>query len=49
MTWSISSCFGFAKGVRRREGAVHVCYCHNPMRWVWRTNDYLAKESVQPA
>ena len=40
----VSSCFGFAKGVRRREGAVHVCYCHNPMRWVWRTNDYLAKE-----
>jgi glycosyltransferase involved in cell wall biosynthesis len=44
----ISSCFGFAKGVRRREGAVHVCYCHNPMRWVWRTNDYLAKEQFSP-
>lgn len=44
----VSSCFGFAKGVRRREGAVHVCYCHNPMRWVWRTSDYLAKEQMSP-
>ena len=44
----VSSCFGFAKGARRREGAIHVCYCHNPMRWVWRTNDYLAKESFSP-
>jgi glycosyltransferase involved in cell wall biosynthesis len=44
----VSSCFGFAKGVRRRKGAIHVCYCHNPMRWVWRTNDYLAKEQFSP-
>ena len=42
----VSSCFGFAKGVRRRKGAMHVCYCHNPMRWVWRTDDYLAKEQM---
>ncbi len=42
----VSSCFGFAKGIRRRKGAIHVCYCHNPMRWVWRTNDYLAKEQM---
>jgi glycosyltransferase involved in cell wall biosynthesis len=44
----VSSCFGYAKGVRRRRDAmrpaVHVCYCHTPMRWVWRTNDYLARE-----
>jgi glycosyltransferase involved in cell wall biosynthesis len=44
----VSSCFGYAKGVRKRRGAgrpaVHVCYCHTPMRWVWRTNDYLARE-----
>ncbi|RXH58393.1 Glycosyltransferase [Granulicella sibirica] len=40
----ISSCFGYAKGVRRRAGAVHVCYCHTPMRWVWRTEDYLSRE-----
>jgi glycosyltransferase involved in cell wall biosynthesis len=40
----VSSCFGYAKGVRRRAGALHVCYCHTPMRWVWRTADYLQRE-----
>lgn len=42
----ITSCFGFAKGVRKREGALQVCYCHTPMRWVWRTSDYFAKEEI---
>lgn len=45
----VSSCFGFAKGVRRGKNAIHVCYCHNPMRWVWRTKDYLASENLGPA
>jgi len=36
----VSSCFGYAKGVRKRRGAVHVSYCHTPMRWVWRYEDY---------
>jgi glycosyltransferase involved in cell wall biosynthesis len=46
----VSSCFGYAKGVRKRAArhgrpaALHICYCHTPMRWVWRTNDYLARE-----
>lgn len=40
----ISSCCGYAKGVKRGENAVHVCYCHNPMRWVWRFQEYMAKE-----
>jgi glycosyltransferase involved in cell wall biosynthesis len=40
----VSSCFGYAKGVRKRAGALHICYCHTPMRWVWRTEDYLARE-----
>ncbi|HEV2828123.1 MAG TPA: glycosyltransferase, partial [Pyrinomonadaceae bacterium] len=39
----VSSCFGYAKGVRKRPGAVHVCYCHTPMRWVWRYEDYSAR------
>lgn len=45
----VSSCFGFAKGIRRAEGAVHVCYCHTPMRWVWRSDDYFAKEGFSGA
>jgi glycosyltransferase involved in cell wall biosynthesis len=39
----VSSCFGYAKGVRKRRDAVHVCYCHTPMRWVWRYEDYSAR------
>lgn len=41
----VSSCCGYAKGVKRGPNAVHVCYCHNPMRWVWRYKEYMAKES----
>jgi glycosyltransferase involved in cell wall biosynthesis len=39
-----SSSSGYAKGVRRRRNAIHVCYCHTPMRWVWRYEDYIARE-----
>jgi glycosyltransferase involved in cell wall biosynthesis len=31
----VSSSSAFAKGVRPRPGAVHVCYCHNPFRYAW--------------
>jgi glycosyltransferase involved in cell wall biosynthesis len=41
----LSSSSGYAKGVRRRRNAIHVCYCHTPMRWVWRYEDYVARES----
>jgi glycosyltransferase involved in cell wall biosynthesis len=40
----VSSCCGYSKGVRRGENGVHVCYCHNPMRWVWRFPEYMARE-----
>jgi glycosyltransferase involved in cell wall biosynthesis len=30
----ISSSHAVAKGIRPR-GAVHVCYCHTPMRYIW--------------
>jgi glycosyltransferase involved in cell wall biosynthesis len=40
----VSSCCGYAKGVKKKPGAVHVCYCHNPMRWVWRFPEYMARE-----
>src|SRR5260370_4652193 len=43
-----SSSSGYAKGVRRRRDAVHVCYCHTPMRWVWRYDDYVAREKFGP-
>ncbi len=31
----ISSSHCVAKGVRVPEGALHLCYCHTPMRYVW--------------
>ena len=31
----ISSSFAVAKGVITRPDALHVCYCHSPMRYVW--------------
>ena len=31
----ISSASAFAKGVRVREGAKHICYCHSPTRYLW--------------
>jgi len=40
----LSSSSGYGKGVHRGKGAVHVCYCHTPMRWVWRYDDYAARE-----
>jgi glycosyltransferase involved in cell wall biosynthesis len=31
----ISSSHACAVNVRPREGALHVCYCHTPMRYAW--------------
>jgi len=45
----LSSGSGYAKGVRRRRNAIHVCYCHTPMRWVWRYDDYVARERLGSA
>ncbi len=37
----ISSTSSFAKGVRKREGAFHLCLCHNVTRFLWDTQTYL--------
>lgn len=44
----LSSCFGFAKGIRKAPGALHVCYCHTPPRWLWRTDDFVRREQLNP-
>ena len=31
----ISSESGPAKYVRKRKDALHICYCHSPMRYIW--------------
>jgi len=41
----LSSSSGYAKGVHTNRDAVHVCYCHTPMRWVWSFPGYSQRES----
>lgn len=45
----ISSSSAFAKGIRKGKHSKHVCYCHNPMRFVWRFDDYIKKEPFPAA
>ena len=35
----ISSSSAFAHGIRVKPGAVHVCYCHSPFRYIWHERD----------
>lgn len=38
----ISSTSAFAKGIITRPGAVHICYCHTPTRYLWSdTHSYV--------
>ena len=44
----LSSSSSFAKGVPIPCGVCHICYCYNPMRFVWRYNDYIKREKINP-
>ena len=35
----LSTSHAVAKGARPAPGALHVCYCHTPMRYVWELYD----------
>lgn len=37
----ISSTTSFAKAVRKKPGAIHICFCHNVTRFLWDTTTYL--------
>ncbi|HOX25255.1 MAG TPA: glycosyltransferase [Candidatus Krumholzibacteria bacterium] len=42
----LSSSHCVAKGARAAGGALHVCYCHTPMRYMWdRFDDYFAAKA----
>jgi glycosyltransferase involved in cell wall biosynthesis len=45
----LSSSSGYAKGVHTNRDAVHVCYCHTPMRWAWSFENYSAREEMGAA
>src|SRR5262245_27770955 len=42
----LSSSSAYAKGVIPPPGARHICYCHTPMRFAWRTESYVEREGV---
>ena len=42
----ISSNHACAKNVRKPPGALHVCYCHTPMRYVWEEGFFDGEEEV---
>ena len=42
----ISDSSAFAKGVVTHADALHVCYCHTPMRWAWSFEEYVERERL---
>ncbi len=42
----VSSSSAFAKGVITEATALHVCYCHSPMRFAWNYSDYMEGERM---
>lgn len=42
----LSSSSAFAKGVIPGPDARHICYCHTPMRFAWRTESYVERERI---
>lgn len=42
----ISDSSAFAKGIVTRPEALHICYCHTPMRWAWSYEDYVERERL---
>lgn len=41
----ISTSHAVAKNAKVRSGALHICYCHTPMRYVWEMYDqYFGRE-----
>lgn len=44
----ISSSSAFAKGVITDPGAIHICYCHTPMRFGWNAKRYAEREDWGP-
>jgi glycosyltransferase involved in cell wall biosynthesis len=41
----VSSSSAFAKAVRKKPGAQHICFCHNVTRFLWDTQTYLREYS----
>jgi glycosyltransferase involved in cell wall biosynthesis len=44
----LSSSWAVAKGVVRREGQLHICYCYTPIRYAWDLYDEYVSNLLQP-
>jgi glycosyltransferase involved in cell wall biosynthesis len=45
----ISSSFACAKGVITAPETTHICYCHNPMRYIWdESHQYVKEHNFNP-
>jgi glycosyltransferase involved in cell wall biosynthesis len=42
----LSNKSGFCHGVRKPPGALHICYCLAPTRYVWNFADYAGREGL---
>lgn len=42
----LSNKSGFCHGVRTPPGAIHICYCLAPTRYVWGFEEYAAREGL---
>jgi glycosyltransferase involved in cell wall biosynthesis len=42
----LSSSSAYAKGIKKRKGALHFCYCHTPARFLWMYEHYMQKENL---
>ncbi len=45
----LSNKSGFCHGVRKPPGALHICYCLAPTRYVWNFGDYAEREGLGPS
>ncbi len=43
----LSSSHAFAKAVRKAPGALHVCYCHTPPRYLWDLHEEYARGAAR--
>jgi len=44
----ISSSWAVAKGVKKSENQLHICYCHTPIRYAWDLYDEYTLNLKQP-
>ncbi len=42
----LSSSSAYAKGIKKPSSACHICYCHNPARFLYQYDLYMQQETI---